>query len=970
MSDAIHARAERRGQGPSEALLVVGGFVLSFLVLGIPFGCTSGSIGDGVFDERGDAGEVSMGRDAASDREPQRDGGNVDAALAMSMCGNGVCEADEGCPVCFSDCGPCVPEPAPANNVDTSQAPAPVYASGALPPLPSIMREVTNYYDGRNTRVHVPPAHSSLDGRVILEGAPNGPKFYLMVPEKLETSLVSAPADLSILATEEAWDVDGDFGGRNGDSTGHRTLCDPGQNPRPCGEDGASDCYDLVVIQPKSGRGVTTLWGVDIMVRVDAPKTAQAHIAEIVKGTPEQGYSFDSGRRLLETHITDDGHVLFSRALPVTGAFGYLYSLPTDAPCDVTAFRGPFPYYEGSSWDPQDFEAVADIQQHWDFMNYPQLDARGQSTSSRESHTYPMIDANGKNVWFYTRGAGELSDYEIRCVPDTGCTDPRPEDTNEGTKELVVLRGAWTGGKAVTVDNMVNPTDFNLGFTDHRHRLVKLYDGDDGWIRVGGSNFNTGAAPDGRMNNSGFMDSLEHRFNYLPQFDSTIPKDFAWWFSDGRGTDLVVFDEWVDPYVFVYSQMIESVPFSDDDDGSGAANNIQNSSCTQLYDTPKYGRIHGPGRVEPVALGGVRARGMWFYEDVGLEYEIPDTELNQNLGANQAWYVGLFLDPRFPDVPSGTEPTSDDARRVLTFPDGSWIDIVGRRRLVLGGDGYAEAIELPYHLTRGEFVHLGFRFRMARVGGSSRLTRLEFFRDGMLHTRIEYPEGAGPLTAPVRSGSLWVGKSPMSTKGFAGWIDEFKVIANADALNEETLCRNALGTVAGLVLTDDPLGRTSADPALIDEAARYPAFQRATHARLSPDDRYALYICYDHNRNIDGWVDVTALPAGVFSVANRILMPEGPVIYDQPRPDSRMNPYCASCHTSDGTPYRSERLLQQALEPGTVDFVDDPRRPLRRPAQRMFGNIPAHYFGPGMPAVPLKGERPDGIVIDQFLLRE
>ena len=703
-------------------------------------GCSNGEVGGrtttantpppGAPDDAG----VAMGTPDTGAGTPQ----------ATAVCGNGVCESGESCPACFSDCGPCVPEPS-SGAMPSSLEPPPAYQPGSLPPLPSIKREVTNYFDGKNARVHVPPAHSSLDGRVIVEGGPNGPKFYLMVPEKVQTSsLLAADFDLSLLASDESWDVGGDFGGRDGDSTGHRTLCDPGQNPRPCGENGASDCYDLVVIQPKSGNGTTTLWGVDIMVRVDAPKTIDAHIAEIVKGTPVRGHSFDSGRRLLETHITDDGHVIFSRALPVTGAFGYLYSLPTDAPCDVTAFRGPFTYYEGNSWDAGDHAAADEVRQHWGFMSYPQLDARGVPTSSQESHTYPMIDANGKNVWYYTRGAGELSDYEIRCVPGTSCTDPEPDATNEGTKELVILRGAWTGGRAIAVDNMVNPTDFNLGFTDHRHRLVKLYDGDDGWIHVGGSNFNTGAAPDGRMNNSGFMDSLEHRFNFLPQFDGTIPKDFVWWFSDGRGTDLVVFDDWVDPNTFIYSQMIESVPFIDDDDGDGAANNIQNSSCTHVYDVPPYGRIHGPGRIEPVAIGGVRGRGMWFYEDVALEYEIPDSALNQALATSDSWYVGFFIEPHFPDVAPNRAPTDDDRRRLLTFPDGSRVDVVGLRRLVFSTADDVETIELPYPLVRDAFAHLGFRFRHGPRAGESRLTRLEFFRDGMLHTPGRIRSGCTP----------------------------------------------------------------------------------------------------------------------------------------------------------------------------------------------------------------------------------
>lgn len=65
---------------------------------------------------------------------------------------------------------------------------------------------------------------------------------------------------------------------------------------------------------------------------------------------------------------------------------------------------------------------------------------------------------------------------------------------------------------------------------------------------------------------------------------------------------------------------------------------IQSSACGQRYAAPPSGRISGPGRIEPVALGGVRGKGFWFHQGTGLEYPIPEEQ--PRALASEAWYVG------------------------------------------------------------------------------------------------------------------------------------------------------------------------------------------------------------------------------------------------------------------------------------------------------------------------------------------
>lgn len=83
---------------------------------------------------------------------------------------------------------------------------------------------------------------------------------------------------------------------------------------------------------------------------------------------------------------------------------------------------------------------------------------------------------------------------------------------------------------------------------------------------------------------------------------------------------------------------------------------------------------------------------------------------------------------------------------------------------------------------------------------------------------------------------------------------------------------------------------------------------------------------------------MSALPTGVISLRSSLNFNEGPLRFGVPRPDSRNNRFCLSCHTSnDPVP----ALNTQALGPLVgVPLEDDVRRQPFQPPPRFRGHLP------------------------------
>ncbi len=836
--------------------------------------------------------------------------------------------------------------------------------NSSLPPRPSVsgMRNVSMIENRRFTRPHIPPYRTSHDGRVALQTKTSSSsrnsaayRFFLNAPEKVGTSLLGSANGATILSNTNPVRLRmGQFvGGTDPGASIHSMLCDPGRNPRTCGTGGRNDCYDLKVITPfrNTRYNRMELWGTRITVEVRNPKTASASIASITPGTPNRGVIWPTVTDVLESMITADGHLLVARVsnAPLTWrddagrSFSgnrnmiYAYSDSSAPPCDETRFSNPYPITHAP------YHRA--IRERYGFARYPWTDGEGSviPDGAETGITYPWVDSKGDNIFFVWMNSTLIdrnpsrSDWLVRCVPGTGCTQAIPANSNSmedsGNQRGVSVAGEWTQGRTILLDNMLNNTDWGVRSPDAAHREVKYYSDANGWVRIGNGRDNLDdsdprKAP-GASGNSAFIDSLESKLNYLPQMKPSVPRDVAWYVNNGKATDVVAFDDWIDPHVLITSEMVQSVRLSSRARFEVRPQAIQNGAGTKRYRTPAYGEVQGAGRVEEVALGGVRGKGFYAQPTGGIRYRIP-TGQPVNM-ANETWYVGIFVDPRF-----GNDGTY---RRLMQFPDGSAIELRGLSQLsYVTASGQRQTHTLAQPLPANDYSHLGFRVS----AGSS---RVEFFRDGML--AWDWNNTGRLSLLRMGPGDLWLGRGSANTPAFAGWLDDFKVIGASHNMSYEVICNHALGSLVGL--------QSNASTALRSEASRYPsAFHAGVRTALNGRDQFTNYLCFDHNRNQDGWMDLNRLPTGVVSVRDPLLFPEGPLVAGAPRPDSHANAFCLSCHADDRSGRRASSLLEAALtyNPSAAMEVDSRRQP-QQPPSLIFGNIPQNYFGPSLPATHL-----------------
>src|SRR5262249_2015976 len=181
-------------------------------------------------------------------------------------------------------------------------------------------------------------------------------------------------------------------------------------------------------------------------------------------------------------------------------------------------------------------------------------------------------------------------------------------------------------GKVVLLDNLINNTDYGLGITSDKHRMLALY-GDGGDVRVGSGRDNTTRdGPPGWLHNTTFVDSTENTFNYRPPLLPVTPRDVVWIVNSGKGSTEVAFDDYLNPDGFIVSEMAGSLTFAgspvagrfDYHDGFGASGptsgagfsravRLENAATAvpERWRVPAYGRVVGGARLEPIAQGGI-----------------------------------------------------------------------------------------------------------------------------------------------------------------------------------------------------------------------------------------------------------------------------------------------------------------------------------------------------------------------------
>ena len=875
-------------------------------------------------------------------------------------------------------------------------------AAAQLPEIPVLSRDVHLIEDGTALHPHIPPLRTSADGRVGLDM--KNKRLFLLSPERLTTSFLEGPAGATILANTsgiQLTDADLHTYGTGVVSLRHAAVCDVGYpsascpsgrcpNPRACGND---DCYDLTIVTPVLRDDLpppftVELWKTDFTVQVSNPKTDTSAMTLTTVGTPQKGSVHNMGT-IFETMITADGKLMVGRlggshqSLPGID-IAYNVIGETENACDVNA------------WD--DFRAITaahtdpEMVGRYGFAAYPLRDPTGAAITPGLDlrGTYPWIDREGSNL-FFTAIRSQLwyrpdtlspftSRYPVSCVPGTSCvanqdltfdlhpiTGVKTHDDAGATRGSSVA-GLWTHGKMVLLDGLINNIDYGMRIPSTLQRMVHLYEpntgpGGDGQVRLGTGRHNGGAAgvyPPGYINNSTFIDSLEQLANANEHMPPLTLRDVVWTVNTGHVSDEVAFDDWIDPNAFIVSAMTPSMAWAggsnnrfDLFDGfertgfweglgfSGAQpTRVQNSATAVATDwsIPPWGEVFGNGRIEPGALGGIRGRGLWLDGQTGARY--PVVPQPQDPDATY-WFVGVFLDARFAD---------DTTRRlIIRFPDESRLELEGRRKIHFvddaGLDLASYTLSAAQALPSPGWAHLGL---VVHPGG----TKVRLYLNG---DRIKtWNAGAGQklfgMVPPGATGELYLGKvEGGSEEGFRGWLDELKVIAENP--KSEVICNHARGT-----LIEQSFIQTVPFPVLGGQAPRGPVPDQATAVLKLPR---VVRSCY-HDYTSEPGAHLKNLPANAKSIRSQILFPEGPLEWNEPRPESSTNAFCLSCHVDSHvtSSLKVEALVKNPL----LDMWEDPRRQPLQPPALISGHIPAGLYGSEPQSdqiAPPEGEKQD-----------
>ncbi|KAA1166414.1 hypothetical protein EU509_00380, partial [Pseudoalteromonas fuliginea] len=809
-------------------------------------------------------------------------------------------------------------------------------------------------------------------------------------------------------------------GSVGGTADSHLGLCDVTfdehsaiKNPQACGIGNTDDCYDLWVVRferlpSNNGR---ILHGTRVNVRVINPKTVDASIAEVTiterKKTSNPHRITDS----FEPMFPGDGRLLVGRSgnstivAPYEGepamrsdAIYIVNDNPDDfEACDINQWEGPginpdtaatprvIPsYLRPLSYAPYD----ETINTRYGFAMQPFRDGQNNVIPKNiPLGSYPWIDRGGDVISLTTIGRTLYDSTGTLTLPygpsgldlDPNSSPLCPAHTsincNSNTSSQNIgqfggrtLMGLWTRGKMVLLDDIINNIDFNLNADDASHREVRLYDTGPTYKRIGNGPDNIASRlPLGNGGNNRFLDSNEHRFNYFPNLSPVTPADVVWLMSTGRGTAEINFDDYLNPNSFINSNMAQLIRIrvSNTDRARENGQNligrnaIGNSATGGRFDIladdttiladgtwniPTQGNLIGDTRVEPIANGGIRGKGLWLDGDgAGIEYDIPQQSLSFE---NVNWYYGLFVDAR---GPTNTE------RALIHFPDNSEIRLGNNNSIhfydITGTlvETYVSNEPLNFHRWR----HYGFNISYDVVSDS---TTVLVYLNGYLVTTVEASSSAFQLQ---ENETLTIGESPNSND-LRGWIDDVKVFA--EPLTPELACNMANGTLAGISDASVAPNHWSNFWATSVELTAHEDITNILNSNYK--QTYSQYVCY-HDYSEDGAAHLANIPNGLTGVRADLVFPEGPLLQDQPRPDSVNNAFCLSCHTADAPANSGLTIGALALQPHLL-APSDPRRQPMQPDARVYGNIPANWIAPGIPESAISDVT--GILIDRLIL--
>ena len=558
---------------------------------------------------------------------------------------------------------------------------------------------------------------------------------------------------------------------------------------------------------------------------------------------------------------------------------------------------------------------------------------------------YPWVDREGRNI-FYADVVNFRDGWKALRQSPTQLTehgiDLIPDQSNIAKGNGIVALGAWTQGKVIVMDNLMNSTDWTgrtsmigrpQGGANMSHNFeMALYQTVPRWIRPA---------------SVALINSAENRFNYLKGQTPTLPFDVVWNMTTTRNQNSeVIFDEYMTHNAFVVAHMnaphtrhrnhnacgtIEgSLACSNQPDDGFVPNypdvdlqnivvgygpkedlsdrpeykfkrnpKIQNASTSWPERAPFDGggpkslRLRGGARIEPVALGGVRGKGIYLdgkndFIDMGFPKPNHDD-----------WFYGIWLDPR--DQSTATRHT------VFFWPDESWIALDGDTLYAYDSNTqFTYNVALGQELERGKYFHLGVKIYHQ---GTTQI--LEVYINGTHVNTLNINNGQGfDLNFYDQSWFAVGDPGPGFTRvdeqyrnTWKGWVDEFRIYALDEQSTDhfdEFICNLAMGS-------------------LMNQNGREVCEQLDLDAKGHPVDtpQQNGLTCADKAHQLGA--DPSCLRASKLGIA--------PMDPQLPRPDFQQNHFCNTCHIDNHS--MIELDVQNALFGGAAylpNREDDPRR--------------------------------------------
>jgi hypothetical protein len=860
---------------------------------------------------------------------------------------------------------------------EVAQSTAVVVIPG-LRPAPLIAPDILYSSDGVDVTNHasISPTRASYDGRIALESetaAKLGQRcFRLIRPEVLAGHISGSTQQLATPLIERSCLPASVFHAstKPGKLGIQGAVCDasPGQpqgrvdprltnaQPTPCAGNPTADCYTLTAVthfEPSDGTA-PEFWSRQFTIVVSNPKTSAAHIDSVTAlGVGPVGAAQPVGTSILEPAVSGDGRVLiYHDGRTIKYAVNPPGGLP---PCDARGFNTGQPISSMFTDGNMAPYGVAKFQLR-DSENNPIL------PGTEVGGAYPWIDRNAANLFMATAGSTLYymdptgvtvsSRYPVVGGGDPGSPPPPPPPATDdgirligdtGGRSGLMVMGLWTEGKMVVLDSRLNNSDIAVQNASPQvnDRRIDLYSG--GNTRIGASN-------------NFFINSIENVLNTDPDLRPATPRDVVWQLSSTTGTEEVAFDDYLLKRALIFSPMNPSVNNTamalhkrDYNDGFNATGtfrgdgftltpHIQNAATSVRWKVPAFGSLLGGARVEPIAAGGVRGKGVYLDgNDDHIDYVVP-TQPQATDMASSPWMYSVWVNPR-----SGIAT----ARRILQTPDTSELLLSATSVVIQRAGVTAPAIVIPAALAPSATHYTHLAVVSAPSGSGSKLT---VYLDGFLLTSVT----TSTTMLRMSAGTLTLGATA-GHAGVIGWFDELKVIGQAPG--PEELCNHAYGTLVGV--TTGP-GFTLANA--------YPsASHTAITALLGTGTTYPRYYCESQvlaGADAAGYACKTSR-SDPRCVGQRVIFPEGPLRYGVPRPSSASNAFCLGCHDSTN-PSPTLQTTALAFHAG-LNLENDRRRQPMQPTTLLFGQVPADLFGPGLPMGPLPPP-PGGLEVDAFLL--